>query len=534
METDTRSLDHLGIVAAVFDRLGIADVIDSRMPKLRQHKLEHSVIVKAMVLNGLGFVGQRLYLFPEFYERLPVERLLGDGVNASDLNDDAIGRTLDAIYEHGATDLFNEIALKVMGELELGVQRLHADTTSFSVHGSYEGFNGGRSIEITLGHSKDSRMDLKQFVLSLVTNQDGIPLFAKAHSGNASDRNTIIESFLKIKSGLNLEDCAYYIADSAVYTEPNIRMLGREMKWITRVPATIKECEMLLDSDVEMVECRDARYRCFSTTSDYGGVQQKWVLYQSEPMRDLKAERFENHLEKDGTKARRSLAKLKRREFACEADALKEAELWARDHPLYRFSHISLKKVCKRADKKRGRPKNGEKLIEIYFIDADIELDQEKVEKTKSRLGRFIIATNDLNIDPDTLLSYYKGQQEVERGFRFLKDKSFRVAEVYLKKEERIEALAMIMVLSLMIYSVAEWLIRKRLQESNQSIPNQLKKPTQKPTLKWIAFMFLGVTEVNIWLCGEKHQEIANLNENTLKIIKLFGPECEKYYGMER
>ncbi|MDH7597957.1 MAG: DUF4277 domain-containing protein [Methanothrix sp.] len=74
METDTRSLDHLGIVAAVFDRLGIADVIDSRMPKLRQHKLEHSVIVKAMVLNGLGFVGQRLYLFPEFYERLPVER----------------------------------------------------------------------------------------------------------------------------------------------------------------------------------------------------------------------------------------------------------------------------------------------------------------------------------------------------------------------------------------------------------------------------------------------------------------------------
>ncbi|MDI9616086.1 MAG: DUF4277 domain-containing protein, partial [Methanothrix sp.] len=108
METDTRSMDHLGIVASVFDQLGIADVIDMRMPKLRHHKLDHSVLVKAMVLNGLGFVGQRLYLFPEFYERLPVERLLGDGVYASDLNDDAIGRTLDAIYEYGATDLFNE------------------------------------------------------------------------------------------------------------------------------------------------------------------------------------------------------------------------------------------------------------------------------------------------------------------------------------------------------------------------------------------------------------------------------------------
>lgn len=72
-----------------------------------------------------------------------------------------------------------------------------------------------------------------------------------------------------------------------------------------------------------------------------------------------------------------------------------------------------------------------------------------------------------------------------------------------------------------MIYSVAEWLIRKRLLESNQYVPNQLKKPTQKPTLKWIAFMFLGVTEVNTWLYGEKYQKTANLNEIALKIIKL-------------
>ena len=103
--------------------------------------------------------------------------------------------------------------------------------------------------------------------------------------------------------------------------------------------------------------------------------------------------------------------------------------------------------------KKQGRPRNDEELREVYLIDANIELDYEKVSKIKSKLGRFILATNDVNLDPDTILSYYKGQQSVERGFRFLKDKCFRVAEVYLKKEERIEALAMIMVLTLMIYS---------------------------------------------------------------------------------
>ncbi len=161
-------------------------------------------------------------------------------------------------------------------------------------------------------------------------------------------------------------------------------------------------------------------------------------------------------------------------------------------------------------------------------------MDENKVIKEKSRLGRFILATNDLNIDPDTILSYYKGQKAVEQGFRFLKDKSFRVSEVYLKKEERIEALAMIMVLTLMIYSIAEWLIRKRMQEAGETVPNQLKKPTQRPTFKWIAFLFMGVAEVTIWLNGEMHLSIANLNDDLVRIIRLLGRDCEKYYDLER
>ena len=533
MEISTRPLDHLGLVSGVFDQLDIADLIDDRLPKKRNHNLEHSTLIESMILNALGFVGQRLYLFPEFYEKLPVERLLGEGVTAADLNDDALGRTLDAIYAYGPTELFNDIALKVMSQLDLGVQRLHADTTSFSVQGDYEGPSGRNAIEITLGHSKDGRMDLKQFVLGLVTNQDGIPLFAKAHSGNASDKNTIMESFLRIKSGLNLNDAAYYIADSAVYSEKNIQHLGTETLWITRVPATLNECKQLIDSDLDMIECRDQRYKCFLTTSNYGGITQKWIVYQSEPMQARMEKTFEKRLEKEDRQAERELAKLKRREFACETDARQEAELWIAKHPLYRFKDLSVKSVFKKAEKKRGRPKNGEKLIEAHLIEARIELDDYKVLNEKSKLGRFILASNDLNIDPDTILSYYKGQQEVERGFRFLKDKSFRVAEVYLKKEERIEALAMIMVLTLMIYSIAEWLIRKRMHETGETVPNQLKKPTQKPTFKWIAFLFMGVAEVTVWINGEMHRKIANLNDNLVRIIRLLGKDCEKYYELE-
>jgi transposase len=109
MKITSTQIDHLGLVAGIFDQLGIGKVIDSRLPKSRHHKVAHSGTTKAMILNGLGYVGQRLYLFPEYSEKVLVSKLIGGGIQAADLNDDVLGATLDAIYRYGPTELFNEI-----------------------------------------------------------------------------------------------------------------------------------------------------------------------------------------------------------------------------------------------------------------------------------------------------------------------------------------------------------------------------------------------------------------------------------------
>jgi transposase len=76
-----------------------------------------------------------------------------------------------------------------------------------------------------------------------------------------------------------------------------------------------------------------------------------------------------------------------------------------------------------------------------------------------------IVASLNLQLSLLTISkSCNKNQSKVEKGFRFIKDKSFRVSEVYLKKPQRIEALSMVMVLTLMVYSVAEWKLRERLK----------------------------------------------------------------------
>ena len=153
------------------------------------------------------------------------------------------------------------------------------------------------------------------------------------------------------------------------------------------------------------------------------------------------------------------------------------------------------------------------------------------VEKDRDKLGRFVLVSNDPEIDPETMLRYYKGQQSVERGFRFLKDKNFLISEVYLKKEERIEALAMVMVLCLLTYSIAEWKLRDRLKETCETVPDQKGKPIVRPTMKWVFYLFRGVSEVVVKIGNKVNCEVANMKEVLVKILRLLGLECEKYYG---
>jgi Domain of unknown function (DUF4277) len=65
-------LDHLGLVAVMFDGLGLGEVLGQatqQNPEMRIITVGNAV--KAMVLNGLGFVIQQLYRVPQFFPNKP-------------------------------------------------------------------------------------------------------------------------------------------------------------------------------------------------------------------------------------------------------------------------------------------------------------------------------------------------------------------------------------------------------------------------------------------------------------------------------
>jgi transposase len=93
-------------VAGLYEELGIGQRIDRVIPQdgdKRQVSLGQAV--KAMVLNGLEWVNQRLYLVTKFFWDKPTQRLVGEGILPEHLNDDVLGRALDACYEFGMTEL---------------------------------------------------------------------------------------------------------------------------------------------------------------------------------------------------------------------------------------------------------------------------------------------------------------------------------------------------------------------------------------------------------------------------------------------
>lgn len=165
-------------------------------------------------------------------------------------------------------------------------------------------------------------------------------------------------------------------------------------------------------------------------------------------------------------------------------------------------------------------------MVFLYFSPISLELNRGKIEDEKKKAGRFILATNILeNLNPSQIIAAYKGQQYSENGFRFLKDPLFFADSVFLKNPSRIEAMAMLMGLSLLVYTLGQRQLRANLKQKNTKVKNNTGKLTERPTLRWIFQGFQGIHLVII--NGVK--QIANLTDSRLITINNFSEFCQKY-----
>jgi transposase len=218
----SENLDHLGLVAGMYDELGIGEVLDHLIVQDDEKRtVSVGQAVKAMVLNGLCFVNQRLYLIAHFFENKPTARLVGPGITASHLNDDVLGRALDTLYAHDVTAPYRQVAHQAAQRLRLDGQYVHLDSSSFHVDGRYNSDEPPAEgvIHITRGYSRDHRPDLNQVVLDLICEQQaGIPLLMEPVSGNSNDKSDFRRVVQTHVAQLQHDHTpSYLVADSSRY-----------------------------------------------------------------------------------------------------------------------------------------------------------------------------------------------------------------------------------------------------------------------------------------------------------------------------
>lgn len=534
IEYSTQQLDHLGIVSGICHQIGLVERIDSIVGST-DRKVSVGEATLAMILNALGFVGRPLYLTSEFFKTKPVGLLIREGLQAEDFNDDSLGRALDALYESGLTETYAKIAAPALSTFGIEYRFVHLDTTSFTLHGQYEAVGDDtEAITITQGHSKDHRPDLKQAVLALMcAHQSRFPVWLEALGGNTSDKTAFPQLIQNYMNHFQDSPSPYFITDSAGYSEDTIQKLSK-LKWVSRPPATIGVVQELYQQiePEQMEPATQAGYDYAEIGCIYGEIDQRWLVIFSEQAYHREMKTLNKKISAEHNTAQKKLDSFQNKEFDSEAEA---RETLDQLQGKWRFHQAIVGSVeTVNHYKQKGRPAAKQKPDQIkYRLQVKLRPDELAIETARKTKGKFIVATNELdpeNLSNDQLLEAYKDQNvSVERGFRFLKDPMFFADSLFLKKPSRIMALLMVMGLSLLVFALAEHHLRKQLIATNETIPNQVGKPTANPTMRRIFQVFEGIDVLIVKEQNQQKQLIVNLRPIHLKIIELMGEHIKKF-----
>ena len=491
--------------------MGLVEIID-RVLVSGMHVSPGKVLL-GLVMNLL--CGRSpLYRVEEFFRSRDVALLLGEEITAALLSDDTIGRALDRVYAYGTWKIFSEVCLEAFRNFHVDASVVHQDTTSVSVWGEYKPAPGD-PVRITNGFSKDKRPDLKQFVFSLLCVEGNLPCHGGILDGNASDKKTngrVLTELPRIMARHGLQEFIY-VADSALITKDNLALMQEGMDFITRLPENFGACGRLIRAAVACGSWQDAgrlahrnvrgkevcaRYRLQEESLDLYGRTYRAVVVHSDVHDRRRQKRIDRAIRKDALVVKRAASTLARKEFFCLPDARAAAEA-LKDGALHQVSSS----VESRPVYGRGRPaKSGVRRVKDtrYRVLATVSENKSAVEKLREEAGCFVLLTT---VPEETkngrdILRIYKEQDGIERNFAFLKD-PLVANDVFLKKPHRIEAMGLVLVLSLLLWRLMERTMRRKAMEEQITLQGWNNSDTTRPTsfmmVSKFSPVFVGVKE---------------------------------------
>jgi transposase len=495
-----KRLGALPVAAEFLRRLDVAGTVDRLCPGRDIAHVTHGQVIEVLVANRLTAPAP-LWRVDRWAREWAVEEVFG--AEAELLNDDRLGRALDAIAPH-LRELTDSIGARAIGEFGIDVSTLHWDMTSMSLYGAYPADDQDEEYpRIKHGHPKDRRYDLKQIQTGLaVTGDGGIPLLSRVIDGGAAEISQITGTMNSLRSMAGPKEFLL-VADSKLISYGNVAALIKAgTDFIAPAPASKVDDAVYAALDVEaatVVDYTPARdedtpaaqretYRVLEDTHLLAGPR------KSDPSLEVRrilvhstgnAKGQQRARDKRLAKAREDLDKL---QHSAGGRYYNTAEkIAARIGVITKTRRVS---SCLRTEittDDTGRP-----ALSWHF-------DEEVLQAEAAVDGWYALLTTltPEQADSSEVLRRHKGQGSVERRYGDFKG-PLAVTPIFVQDNKRVAALITVICLALLLFCLIERQVRRALggdQKMHGMYPGSQKvRPTGRMILYHLSDLRLRVT----------------------------------------
>ena len=487
-----KALGSLPVVASFLDQLNVAAIIDELCPVRDVALATHGQIIEAMIANRLTSPTPLVRVI-DWARAWAVDHCLG--ISPEVLNDDRLGRALDAIAPH-LDQVAGTVGATAITQFGVDVSRIHWDMTSISLYGAYEQADEDYA-QPRYGHPKDRRPDLKQIQTGIGTSADGgIPVFHRAYDGGAAEVSQVTGAMQALKDMAG-QRRFLLVGDSKLISYPNVRdITGAKVAFIAPAPKQHVPAGVLAACDIE--KAVEAGYTARRDAGKAARDRGTWrvdedTMAMSPPKgakgpaitlrrvfvhSTVRAGAAQTARAKKLTRATDDLGRLMRglgtRHYPDEAAVRDRLAVIGKTRRVAAYLTATAG-----TDAATGKPT------------LTWEFDQAALDAEAATDGWYALLTNldHTAADAAGVLQRFKGQEVSERRYGNYKG-PLAVAPLFLKHNRRIEALITVICLALLVFCLIERQVRTQIAPQTK-MPGLYAGRPARPT-GWLIFLALA------------------------------------------
>ena len=552
-------IDELPIILAMLKKLRVQEIIDKHFsPHGNWTGLSYGQLAVLFITYVLHSLTHRLYGMEPWLNqhKTVIQKITGWKIGDKDATDDRLGILTGCLGKNDekSYDFQQDLNQHTIVAHELPTNIARYDTTSYNV--THEIGNDENGI-LRFGHSKNHRPDLLQFKQGLaVLDPVGFPILSETLAGNMADDPCYFPAWQRITQTLGKTDFLFIADSKAASLETRMGINNGKGYYLFPLPMTgdtpkiLRELVLNPPQKPQSIELEpkagqdDDKLRIvgtgfiidkpMETKSADGTVYQwseQWIVCNS----NAHAYRQKKSLHENLDKAVGQLDALKPKSKDTANTLRAKADSMLKKHRVQDYICLEVNETIElvKKYKGKGRPTQNTpyEMLEVRHLDLQYCLNEDAIEEYKKLAGWRIYVTNtaDEQMTLNQSAQYYRDEYLVERGFHRFKKGHIPVLPLFIRLPERIKGLMLLLTIALQILTLIEFVSRKELSKSNDSIaglvPGNPKMKTKKPTAERLLSAFgnfhLLIEENRRNVKGVVVEGLSTLQKKILSILKL-------------